>query len=67
MLNIVEHRSARANEGSLERMKVIAMNGEVEHSLEQKTATNVRALTFAATLYLPASLLSVSISKYPHT
>jgi hypothetical protein len=37
----------------------IAVNGEVEHKLEQGTAINIRALTVVATLYLPAFLLAV--------
>jgi hypothetical protein len=59
-------RSAAANESSLKanvallsRMTSIAVNGKMEHELEQRTAVNVRALTVVATLYLPASLLSV--------
>jgi hypothetical protein len=40
-------------------MKTIAVNAELEHGLEQKISINIRALTFVATMYLPASLLAV--------
>jgi branched-subunit amino acid ABC-type transport system permease component len=73
LLSILEHRvgnsslrSARANEASqeansrsLDIMKTIAVNAELEHSLEQKISINIRALSFVATVYLPASLLAV--------
>jgi Mg2+ and Co2+ transporter CorA len=72
LLSILEHRvgnsslrSARANEASqeansrsLDIMKTIAVNAELEHSLEQKISINIRALSFVATVYLPASLLA---------
>ncbi|KAJ8114156.1 hypothetical protein ONZ43_g4969 [Nemania bipapillata] len=64
-------RSAAANESSLKAnvaltstMTSIAVSGDMEHKLEQKTAVNVRALTVVATLYLPASLLSGIFSSH---
>ncbi|EHK43559.1 hypothetical protein TRIATDRAFT_320809 [Trichoderma atroviride IMI 206040] len=51
-------RSAVANEAAVRTMMNIAVMGEMEHEVEKKTAVNIRALTFVATLYLPASLLA---------
>ncbi|PNP54870.1 hypothetical protein THARTR1_04559 [Trichoderma harzianum] len=51
-------RSAFANEAAVRTMMNIAVMGEIEHEVEKKTAVNIRALTFVATLYLPASLLA---------
>ncbi|KAL6699861.1 hypothetical protein J3F84DRAFT_361897 [Trichoderma pleuroticola] len=51
-------RSAVANEAAVKTMMNIAVMGEIEHEVEKKTAVNIRALTFVATLYLPASLLA---------
>ncbi|KAF2962938.1 hypothetical protein GQX73_g10643 [Xylaria multiplex] len=45
-------------------MTTIAVNGEMEHKVEQRTAVNVRSLTVVATLYLPASLLSGIFSSH---
>ncbi|KAJ8124953.1 hypothetical protein O1611_g8688 [Lasiodiplodia mahajangana] len=56
--------SLKANVASLSTMTTIAVNGEMEHKVEQKTAANVRALTVVATLYLPASLLSGIFSSH---
>ncbi|KAJ3576581.1 hypothetical protein NPX13_g3649 [Xylaria arbuscula] len=56
--------SLKANVASLSTMTSIAVSGEMEHKLEQKTAVNVRALTVVATLYLPASLLSSIFSSH---
>ena len=56
---IANEASQEANVKSLKTMMAIAVNGEVEHKLEQGTAVNIRALTVVATLYLPASLLAV--------
>ncbi|KAI1358710.1 hypothetical protein F5Y08DRAFT_332901 [Xylaria arbuscula] len=56
--------SLKANVASLSTMTSIAVGGEMEHKLEQKTAVNVRALTVVATLYLPASLLSSIFSSH---
>ncbi|TGJ81222.1 hypothetical protein E0Z10_g7549 [Xylaria hypoxylon] len=56
--------SLKANVASLSTMTSIAVSGDLEHKLEQKTAVNVRALTLVATLYLPASLLSGIFSSH---
>ena len=56
---IANEASQEANVKSLKTMTAISVSGEMERELEQRTATNVRALTVVATLYLPASLLAV--------
>ncbi|RSM01318.1 hypothetical protein CEP52_008625 [Fusarium oligoseptatum] len=48
---ILEHRNAQATMD-------MSVNSEMERGLEQKSSTNIRALTVVATLYLPASLLA---------
>lgn len=55
---MLEYRNGVASEKSLKAMEEMSVNAEMERSLGQKSATNVRALTVVATLYLPASLLA---------
>jgi hypothetical protein len=56
---VANESSLKANVALLSRMTSVALHGEMEHKLEQRTAVNLRALTVVATLYLPASLLAV--------
>ncbi|KAF5692590.1 tetratricopeptide repeat-containing protein [Fusarium globosum] len=54
--------STHANNKSLASLIHIGRQGEEDGKIVQKTSINTAALTFVATLYLPATLLSVSMS-----
>lgn len=47
---------------ALQAMKDIALQGEWENDLTQKTSITTKALTVVATVYLPANFLSVCLA-----
>ncbi|KAL2011099.1 hypothetical protein VTN00DRAFT_3817 [Thermoascus crustaceus] len=68
--NIVEYRNAKsiahttqASYETLQAMKTVAHETERENRIGQKNAVTVKALTFIATMYLPASLIASIFSS----
>ncbi|KIW25904.1 uncharacterized protein PV07_09040 [Cladophialophora immunda] len=65
LTNILEYRvgsstleTSKTSDSALQKMKEIAVQGEWDNELNQKTSITTKALTVVATIYLPASLLS---------
>ncbi|OQV08960.1 hypothetical protein CLAIMM_13155 isoform 1 [Cladophialophora immunda] len=71
LTNILEYRvgsstleTSKTSDSALQKMKEIAVQGEWDNELNQKTSITTKALTVVATIYLPASLLSVRSERW---
>lgn len=59
LTSILQYRAGISTLDSTSTLVKIASQGEEDRRVAQKTSVNAASLTFAATVYLPASLLSV--------